>query len=266
MRVLTVRARTVLLAVGILAGCTGNIGEGTGSPGSGNTTGSGTGNTTGSGSAGNGASGTAGSGAAGATGVAGAGNASGAAGTSGTVPGQLNLDGAPKYFRVVRLTNTQWAQAVQTVLTVPSGGLEQNFASPVTGTTDFSNNELVLGLDSRNWQDYQTAAETLAAQVTATDTALRAVYNGTDPAGLISTLGRRAYRRPLTTAEQTTYMTLYNQGSSLVGTRSTFAKGASLVIRMMLQSPYFLYRTELGATGAPLSGYEVAAKDRKSVV
>ena len=32
-------------------------------------------------------------------------------------------------------------------------------------------------------------------------------------------------------------MTLYNQGSSLTGTRSTFAKGASLVIRAMLQSP-----------------------------
>jgi hypothetical protein len=28
----------------------------------------------------------------------------------------------------------------------------------------------------------------------------------------------------------------------------------------MLQSPFFLYRTELGAAGAPLSGYEMAAK------
>jgi hypothetical protein len=55
-------------------------------------------------------------------------------------------------------------------------------------------------------------------------------------------------------------MTLYNQGSSLMGTRSAFAKGASLVIRAMLQSPNFLYRTELGAKGAPLNAYEMAAK------
>src|SRR4029077_15984997 len=107
---------------------------------------------------------------------------------------------------------------------------------------------------------FQTAAETLAAQVTATDAALAKVYTGTDPAGLITTLGRRAYRRPLTTAEQSTYMTLYNQGSALMGTRSTFAKGASLVIRAMLQSPNFLFRTELGAKGAPLNAYEMAAK------
>jgi hypothetical protein len=49
-------------------------------------------------------------------------------------------------------------------------------------------------------------------------------------------------------------------GSSLSGTRSTFAKGASLVVRAMLQSPNFLYRTEMGTAGAPLSAYEMAAK------
>jgi hypothetical protein len=39
-----------------------------------------------------------------------------------------------------------------------------------------------------------------------------------------------------------------------------FANGAALVIRGMLQSPHFLYRTELGPAGDPLTGYEVAAK------
>ena len=77
--------------------------------------------------------------------------------------------------------------------------------------TAFTNNELVLGFGSRNWQDYQSAAETLAAQVTATDAALAKVYSGTDPAGLITTLGRRAHRRPLTAAEQSAYLALYNR-------------------------------------------------------
>ena len=189
-------------------------------------------------------------------------SSTGTGGSSGTgAPGQLNLDGSPQYFRMIRLTNAQWARAVQDVLKLSApSGLEQNFQSPVIGTTDFSNNELVLDVNQESWGDFQQAAETLANQVTATDTALAQVYSGTDPAGFIQTVGRRAYRRPLTSAEQSAYMTLYNGGSSLSGTRSTFAKGASLVLRAMLQSPNFLYRTELAPKGAPLTGYEMAAK------
>lgn len=100
----------------------------------------------------------------------------------------------------------------------------------------------------------------MADQVTAADATLKKAYPGTDAAGLISTLGKRAYRRPLTSAEQATYLTLYNSGAALVGSRSAFAKGASLVIRALLQSPNFLFRTELGPAGQPLSSYEMAAK------
>jgi hypothetical protein len=266
MRVDKVRACAAAFAIAILAGCDGRIGDipsGTGGAGPG------TGNTTGSGTAGNGATGTAGNGTAGtgSTGTAGTGStgtagtgSTGTGGTSGTAH-PINLTGSPQYYRFVRLTNAQWARAVQDVLKLSApSGLEQNFQTAVTGTTDFSNNELVLDVNQRTWSDFQSAAETLAAQVTATDAALRPAYNGTDPAGLISTLGRRAYRRPLTAAETSAYMTLYNQGSSLMGTRSAFLKGASLVIRAMLQSPYFLSRTEMGANGAALSGYEMAAK------
>ena len=136
-------------------------------PDRGRATPTGTGNGSGTGNAGGATS----------TGTAGAGNTgtTGTAGTSGTAAGKLDLTGSPKYFRVVRLSNTQWAQAVQTVLGVSSAGMEQHFESPVSGMTAFTNNELVLGFDSRNWQDFQAAAETLAAQVTATDTALAQV-------------------------------------------------------------------------------------------
>jgi len=239
-----------IFAIAALAGCNGSIGEvPSGSGGSG--AGSGTGNATGSAGTGSGTAG--GSGSAGSS-------PTGTAGTGAPSSSMLDLSGTPKYYRAIRLSNQQWAQAIQTVLNVPSGGLESAFEPPATGLTDFTNSEMVLGFDGRNWSDFQSASETLAAQVTATDTALAKVYTGTDPAGFISTVGRRAYRRPLTAAEQATYLTLYNQGSSLMGTRSTFAKGASLVIRAMLQSPYFLYRTELGAKGAALSSYEMAAK------
>ena len=120
-----VRSHAVILAIGMLAGCTGRIVGGSSGSGGirrnrhwhrrernyrlGGTTGSG-----------------------------GDGTAS-----------VLNLNGSPQYYRMVRLTNAQWGRAVQDVLklTRPSG-LEQSFQGAVTGTTDFSNNELVLDVNS----------------------------------------------------------------------------------------------------------------------
>lgn len=249
---MTVRFQNLsaLVLVGALAGCTAVV-DGAGGPGP-----MGAGDTS-AGSAGTSSGGPG----------AGAGNSGAATGTAGgsgspvTIPAKLNLTGAPKYYRVVRLSGTQWANSVQTILGLATpSDLAQNFRATVSGNSDFDNNELFLDIDNSSWQDFQGAAEALADQVTASDATLAKAYSGKDAAGLISTLGRRAYRRPLTSAEQATYMTLYNSGSTLSGSRSTFAKGASLVIRALLQSPNFLFRTELGAAGQPLSQYEMAAK------
>ncbi|MFL5306412.1 MAG: DUF1592 domain-containing protein [Polyangia bacterium] len=240
MKPTNVWACATVLCLSVAAGCTGRIGDGsageaTGGPGH-PTGGNGAGNTTGSG------------------------NNSGAGNTTGAV-GELDFTGSPQYYRMVRLTNAQWGRAVQDVLKLSApSGLEKNLQAPVTGSTAFPNNELVLDVNQESWADFESAAETLAAQVTATDAALAKIYTGTDAAGFIQAFGRRVYRRPLTSAEQTKYATLFSKGSSLSGTRSTFAKGASLVIRAMLQSPNFLYRAEMGTAGAPLSGYEMAAK------
>jgi hypothetical protein len=183
-------------------------------------------------------------------------------GTSVGTPAKLNLQGSPAYLRFVRLSNEQWANSVKEILALstPAADLTTGFQNAVSGTTDFTNNELVLSMDDRSTSDFRTSIETVAAQVTATDAALAKVYTGTDAAGFINAIGRRAYRRPLTAAEKTTYMTLFSSGANLTGTRSAFAKGASLVIRAMLQSPFFLYRNEMGANGSALTGYEMAAK------
>ena len=189
----------------------------------------------------------------------------GGGGGSATVPagaaGKLKLDGSPSFYRVVRLTNEQWTNSVQSVLGLASAPtLAESFQDAVSGTTDFTNNELVLDIDSRGWSDYQAAAETLATQVTADPAQLSKLYAGSDGAGFIAAVGRRVYRRPLTAAEAAAYQKLFDMGPTLTGTQSAFAKGASVVLQGMLQSPYFLYRSELGAVGAPLSGYELAAK------
>jgi hypothetical protein len=185
------------------------------------------------------------------------GNPSG--GSSGAVG--IELEGSPQYYRVVRLTNAQWANSVRDILNLPGPSeLETTFQSPVSGTTDFSNNELVLDVNQRSWADFQAAAETLAEQVTESSETLARVYDGTDSGGFIRTVGRRAYRRPLSTAELSAYSALFKTGSAMSGSKSTFAKGAALVIRALLQSPNFLYRTEFSEPGETLSGYEVAAK------
>jgi Protein of unknown function (DUF1592)/Protein of unknown function (DUF1588)/Protein of unknown function (DUF1595)/Protein of unknown function (DUF1585)/Protein of unknown function (DUF1587) len=170
--------------------------------------------------------------------------------------------GSPQYYRVVRLTNDQWTNSVQTVLGLPSKPTNaESFQNAVSGMTDFTNNELAVGaVDSRGWSDYQAAAETIAKQVTSDSAQLSKLYSGTDGAGFIAAVGRRIYRRPLTTAETASYQKLFDAAASYSGTLSTFAKGAGVVLEAMLQSPHFLYRTELGAAGAPLSSYEMASK------
>jgi len=188
-------------------------------------------------------------------------NVAGEAGDASPGGGEIDLTGSPQYYRVVRLTNAQWAQSVQDILNLPEpSGLEAHFQTPVAGTTDFSNNELLLDVNQRSWADFQAAAETLAEQVTASADALARVYPDTDSEGFIRTLGRRVYRRPLSNSEVSAYSALFETGSAMSGSKSEFEKGAALVIRALLQSPNFLYRTELSPAGKPLSGYEVAAK------
>ena len=171
------------------------------------------------------------------------------------------MSGTPLYSRFLRLTNGQWENSVRDLLKLsqPTGQAEQLLPA-VAGTTDFDNNERVVVVNNANWTDFQSAAEAVAAKATATDQALQAVVGTTDVATFIKSFGRRAFRRDLTSPEIGTYTALHQAGSAFSGSQSAFTKGAALVITTMLQSPFFLYRTELGDNGAPLSSYEMAAK------
>jgi hypothetical protein len=246
--------------VALLVACTttvtgsGGDGVGTGaSPGSG-------------GNGGNGTSPAGGSGAASATGGTGTGSggASGTGGTGTTLSGQpspVAMPGTPIYSRFLRLTNSQWENSVHDILKLSAAtGQSDQFLHAVAGITDFDNNERVVFVDNDNWSDFQGASEAVAASVTTTDAALQKVVATTDPATFIKTFGRRAFRRDLTAAEVTSYTALYTTGTTDSGTQSAFTKGAALVITAMLQSPNFLYRSEMGDASAPLSGYEMAAK------
>jgi hypothetical protein len=76
----------------------------------------------------------------------------------------------------------------------------------------------------------------------------------------IQDFGLRAFRRPLTDAERTRYQSLYTS----VAQEDGYTEGIKAIITAMLQSPHFLYRTELGqhiGNGRyELTDYEVASE------
>jgi hypothetical protein len=161
----------------------------------------------------------------------------------------------------MRLTNDQWERAVQDILQLDAPPDKARFfQSPVAGQTDFVNNEAVLEVTNDLWLQYHTATKEVVQAYTISDAALQRIYSGTDARGFIEFFGRRAFRRPLSATEVDRLEEVFNTGAALSGSASSFTIGAGLVIESVLQSPHFLYRTELGTNGAPLSGYELASK------
>jgi hypothetical protein len=194
-------------------------------------------------------------------GSTGATGGTGFGGTGGAPSSGLGLRGAPVFYRLVRLTHEQWEASVRDLLGLAAlPGLAPSFApDPPNGT--FSNNERALFVNSDLRNDYQRAAETLAAQVAGNAQSLATVTGGTsDKTAFITAFGRKVFRRPLTPAETTKYTATFDSGGMFFASGNAFTDGVRLVIESMLQSPHFVYRMELGTDGAPLSGYEMASK------
>lgn len=131
----------------------------------------------------------------------------------------------------------------------------------------FDNNAAALRVSPLLADQTRKAAEAIAKAVVATPGQSLPCDAATGDEAcaekLIDALGKRAFRRPLTTADHARYLALY----ALVATDSGFAGGAEAVITAMLQSPSFLYRTELGDAAMPagdgaikLTPYEVATE------
>jgi len=173
--------------------------------------------------------------------------------------------------RVARLSRQQWSNTIRDLLKLND---ISDVDSSVSGDAlnGFDDEAEALFVTEQLRQQLADAAEKLADKVTGDATALTALLPAnapTDTVGraeaFITSFGQRAFRRPLTDAEVTTHLGLFNQGPTLYPGVDAFNAGVSLVIQAMLQSPYFLYRTELGtaepgATKVPLDDWEVASK------
>lgn len=173
--------------------------------------------------------------------------------------------------RIARLTHFQWRNAVQDLLYLDTPPDEQVESFSPDAIVGYDTNTAQLRVTSTLRGDYQNAAEALAAQVAASNEAINKLVPPGAPEepsararAFIEDFGLRAHRRPLTAAEVDQYFTLFQRGPELAPELSAFAGGVKLVVESVLQSPFFLYRTELGQGASngrvPLNGYEVAAK------
>lgn len=118
---------------------------------------------------------------------------------------------------------------------------------PVLGFTVDTNALLVRGLGAQQLMDN---AEQVAHWAVANHLLDIVPCDGTDPAcpeQFIRSFGRRAFRAPLTDARVAAYAALFRGEAS-------FTDGVEAVVTAMLQSPYFVYRGELGAPDAAAAG------------
>jgi hypothetical protein len=188
--------------------------------------------------------GTAGTGKSGSSGSSGASGASGSSG-AGPTPNALGVT-------VRRLSRSELDNSVRDAL-----GDDSSPASTILAEDEYSpfDNDYTLQRASRALIDSLEAfAENVALR--ALDTANRPRNVPCTPTGpddeacftqTVEALGRRLFRRALTSAEVTSYLALQafsTEDNQYV--ENDFYTGVELVIRSMLQDPEFLYRIEVG--------------------
>jgi hypothetical protein len=174
--------------------------------------------------------------------------------------------------RFARLTHTQWENTVRDLLRLPAvSGLSQTFpADARTAGFLFDNDGRSLDVDQVLGAAYASAAESLAARVTADGAALARLLppdSGSErerARAFVSVFGERAFRRPLEPREVETFASLFELGRNAYDDVTGMPAGIRLLIEAFLRSPAFLYRIESStdASGAsiPLSDYEVAQR------
>lgn len=111
----------------------------------------------------------------------------------------------------------------------------------------FSNNADAMTVSQLLGENYQGAAEALAHNAAEDLEALTgcaaAAQDDACAEAFIASFGRRAFRRSLTTDEQTRLLTLFLDVSE---EEAAFRAGIEAVVEATLQSPYFLWRVEVG--------------------
>ncbi len=170
-----------------------------------------------------------------------------------------------------RLTQLQWENSVRDVLLLDA---QPNLSSLFPGdpqNTFFANDGNSLVVSDGLWKSYITAAETLGDKIGGDKNAIArlvpaaaASLTGDAKAkAIIIPLATRAFRRPPTDAQVARLLDVYNNGPKTTGKTDAVAAGLQAVVHMLMQSPYFLYRVEMGTQASDLTtltAYEVASR------
>ncbi|MBK8259183.1 MAG: DUF1592 domain-containing protein [Polyangiaceae bacterium] len=133
-----------------------------------------------------------------------------------------------------------------------------------TVVNGFDNNASALVVSPLVADQMRTAAEEIAEKVFDNPSSVYPCDPNSDANTcadqFIHTMGKRVFRRPLTTGDPTRYKALF----TAVSTADGFDEGAKTVLSAMLQSPHFLYRSELGGQAkdgkVQLTAHEVASE------
>jgi hypothetical protein len=176
----------------------------------------------------------------------------------------------PKATALRRLTSAQYRNAVADLLgpsITPPDDLEAD--TEVDGFVSLGATRTVPS--ARGTDQYATAAYAEAHQALVLSES-REAFVGCAPAAFgdgdcarafIAQFGRRAFRRPLQGDEIDRYLDLFQQAVAVV---DDFHAGLEYVVSAMLQSPYFLYRAEIGEPDAldptrrVLDGHELGSR------
>jgi hypothetical protein len=185
----------------------------------------------------------------------------------GVDPQQLP-DGVPPNGRVLRFSYDEYDRALKDLLHLPvdessNFPAEQSSLGPYVGYAELRVSERLLA-------ELERSATSLAERVVGSPEAFAAVV-GCEPSAagcrdqFIDGFGLRAFRRPLSTAEQARYRAIFDRGADLVASGDAFRDGVQVTLQALLQSPKLLYRIETGdgtsdASGTRLTGFEVATR------
>ncbi|MDX2019994.1 MAG: DUF1592 domain-containing protein [Deltaproteobacteria bacterium] len=149
----------------------------------------------------------------------------------------------PRVLR--RLSTLQLAASLRSLLSDPALSVASVVDDPVAlGFSVDASGLLVRGLDADR---IRSQAEELANKIATTKLSSVTSCQTNDATcrqQFIKAFGKRAFRAPLSDAQVKAYETIFTG-------EATFSEGVEAVLTAMLQSPYFLYRSELGA---PQSG------------
>ncbi|HWZ92069.1 MAG TPA: DUF1592 domain-containing protein [Polyangiaceae bacterium] len=186
-----------------------------------------------------------------ATGSTSAGSSSGVVDTATTLADCAGKAPNPGRSPLRRLNRAEYKSTIRDLLGVDTAAADT--FPPDNAGLGFTNNADVLSVTDLLAEAYMTGAETFAQAAMAKMPTLLPcdpTTMGEDACAqqFISQFGLRAFRRPVTADESTSYFALYTTGK----TGGAFTDGIELVIEGMLESADFLYRVEKGDPTAPV--------------